>query len=104
MALFLIVSVLISAAVVPITLLPSHSPAEVTLEPVAFRDLLSVSFSYIQVFWPAAIGGFWGLGPSFAQSIGLDIGGISAFMASVLGEPLHCNGHSAGFLTGCLAI
>jgi len=90
MALFLIVSVLISAAVVPITLLPSHSPAEVTLEPVAFRDLLSVSpLATFGVFLAGlAIGGFWGLGPSFAQSIGLDIGGISAFMASVLGGTL----------------
>ena len=35
-----------------------------------------------------AIGGFWGLGPNFAQRIGLDVGGISAFMAAVLGGTL----------------
>lgn len=90
LTLFLIVSILISAAVVPITLLPSHSPGEVTQEPVAFRDLLSVSpLATVGVFLAGlAIGGFWGLGPSFAQRIGLDIGGISAFMASVLGGTL----------------
>ena len=90
LTLFLIVSILISAAVVPITLLPSHSPGEVTQEPVAFRDLLSVSpLATFGVFLAGlAIGGFWGLGPSFAQRIGLDIGGISAFMASVLGGTL----------------
>lgn len=90
LTLFLIVSILISAAVVPITLLPSHPPGEVTQEPVAFRDLLSVSpLATVGVFLAGlAIGGFWGLGPSFAQRIGLDIGGISAFMASVLGGTL----------------
>ncbi|MDR7103923.1 MFS transporter [Croceicoccus sp. BE223] len=90
LTLFLIVSILISAAVVPITLLPSHSPGEVKQEPVAFRDLLSVSpLATFGVFLAGlAIGGFWGLGPSFAQRIGLDIGGISAFMASVLGGTL----------------
>jgi MFS family permease len=88
--LFLIVSVLISAAVVPITLLPSHPPAEVEQEPVAFRDLLSISpLATIGAFLTGlAIGGFWGMGPSFAQKIGLDVAGISAFMAAVLGGTL----------------
>ena len=35
-----------------------------------------------------AIGGFWGMGANFAQRIGLDVGGISAFMAAVLGGTL----------------
>jgi MFS family permease len=35
-----------------------------------------------------AIGGFWGMGPNFAQRIGLDVAGISAFMAAVLGGTL----------------
>ncbi|WP_291361930.1 MFS transporter [Devosia sp.] len=88
--LFLIVSLLISAAVVPITLLPSHPPAEVRQEPVAFRDLLSVSpLATVGVFLGGlAMGGFWGMGPIFAQRIGLDTGGISAFMAAVLGGTL----------------
>ena len=88
--LFLIVSLLISAAVVPITLLPSHSPADVRHESVAFRDLFSVSpLASIGVFLAGlAIGGFWGMGPNFAQRIGLDVVGISAFMAAVLGGTL----------------
>lgn len=89
-ALFLIVSLLISAAVVPITLLPSHPPAEVKQEPVAFRDLVLVSpLAATGVFMAGlAIGGFWGMGPNFAQRIGLDVGGISAFMAAVVGGTL----------------
>ena len=88
--LFLFVSLLISAAVVPVTLLPSHPPAEVEQESVAFRDLVAVSpLPSVGVFLAGlAIGGFWGLGPNFAQRIGLDVGGISAFMAAVLGGTL----------------
>jgi MFS family permease len=88
--LFLIVSLLISAAVVPITLLPSRAPAEVEQEPVPFRDLLSISpLATTGVFLAGlAIGGFWGMGPNFAQRIGLGVGGISAFMAAVLGGTL----------------
>ncbi len=88
--LFIIVSLLISAAVVPITLLPSHPPAEVEQEPVALKDVFLVSpLAAVGVFLAGvAIGGFWGMGPNFAQRIGLDVGGISAFMAAVLGGTL----------------
>ena len=88
--LFLIVSILISAAVVPITLLPSHPPAKIEQEPVAIRDILSISpLATAGAFLAGlAMGGFWGLGPTFAQRIGLDIQGISAFMAAVLGGTL----------------
>lgn len=88
--LFIIVSLLISAAVVPITLLPSHPPVEVTQETVAFRQLLLVSpLAATGVFLAGlAIGGFWGMGPNFAQRIGLGVGGISAFMAAVVGGTL----------------
>ncbi|WP_421937350.1 MFS transporter [Phenylobacterium sp.] len=88
--LFLVVSLLISAAVVPITLLPSHPPPEVEQEPVAFRQLVRASpLAAVGAFLAGlAIGGFWGLGPNFAQRIGLDVGGISAFMAAVLGGTL----------------
>ena len=88
--LFLIVSLLISAAVVPITLLPSRVPAQAEQEPVPFRDLFFISpLATTGVFLAGlAIGGFWGMGPNFAQRIGLDVGGISAFMAAVLGGTL----------------
>lgn len=89
-ALFLIVSLLISAAVVPITLLPSRPPAEVEQEASGFRDLLSIPplATAGVLLVGLAIGGFWGMGPNFAQRIGLDVGGISAFMAAVLGGTL----------------
>lgn len=66
--LFLIVSLLISAAVVPITLLPSHPPAQVEQEWVAFRDLVLVSpLAAAGAFLAGlAIGGFWGMGANFA--------------------------------------
>ena len=88
--LFLTVSLLISAAVVPITLLPSHPPMQVAQEKVAFRDLVMASpLAAAGAFLAGlAIGGFWGMGPNFAQRIGLDVGGISAFMAAVLGGTL----------------
>ena len=88
--LFLIVSLLISAAVVPITLLPSRVPAQAEQEPVPFRDLFFISPLATTGVCLAglAIGGFWGMGPNFAQRIGLDVGGISAFMAAVLGGTL----------------
>lgn len=88
--LFLIVSLLISAAVVPITLLPSHPPAQVEQEPVVLRELVRASPLAVAGAFLAglAIGGFWGLGPNFAQRIGLDVSGISAFMAAVLGGTL----------------
>ena len=90
MTLFLIVSLLISAAVVPITLLPSHPPAQVEQERVVFRDLVLASpLAAAGAFLAGlAIGGFWGMGPNFGQRIGLDVGGISAFMAAVLGGTL----------------
>ncbi|MBX9736304.1 MAG: MFS transporter [Phycisphaerales bacterium] len=90
MTLFLIVSLLVSAAVVPITLLPSHPPTEVKQTPVAFRELIRISpLASAGAFLAGlAIGGFWGLGPNFAQRIGLDVGGISAFMAAVVGGTL----------------
>ena len=98
--LFLVVSLLISAAVVPITLLPSHPPAKVEQEPVAFRQLIGASplASAGAFLGGLAIGGFWGLGPNFAQRIGLDVGGVSAFMAAVLAERLYCSGRSVGCL------
>ena len=88
--LFIVVSLLISAAVVPITLLPSHPPAEVEQESVALKDVVLVSpLAAVGVFLAGlAIGGFWGMGPNFGQRIGLDVGGISAFMAAVLGGTL----------------
>jgi MFS family permease len=88
--LFLIVSLLISAAVVPVTLLPGRPPAEVEQEAVPFRQLLSVSpLATAGVFLAGlAIGGFWGMGPNFAERIGLGVGGISAFMAAVFAGTL----------------
>ncbi len=88
--LFLIVSLLISAAVVPITLLPSHPPTQVEQERVAMWDLVRVSPLAASGAFLAglAIGGFWGMGANFAQRIGLDVAGISAFMAAVLAGTL----------------
>jgi MFS family permease len=66
------------------------SAGQVEQEWVAFRDLVLVSpLAAAGAFLAGlAIGGFWGMGANFAQSIGLDVGGISAFMAAVLGGTL----------------
>jgi hypothetical protein len=44
------------------------------------------------------------MGANFAQSIGLDVGGISAFMAAVLVERSPSIGHSVGFRIECPGI
>ena len=89
-ALFLVVSVLISAAVVPITLLPSRPPADTDQEPLSFQSLFRTSpLAAIGVLMAGfAIGGFWGMGPNFAQQLGLGVASISAFMAAVLAGTL----------------
>ncbi len=101
--LFLIVSLLISAAVVPITLLPSHPPADVRHESVAFRDLFSVSpLASIGVFLAGlAIGGFWGMGPNFAQRTVSTSPASPPSWPQFSEERLRCNGRSVGSPIGC---
>jgi MFS family permease len=84
--LFLAASMLVSLSMVPITLLPGEPPALVHQAPMQIRRLLRISpLGTVGAFASGlALGGFWGMGPNFAQRIGLDTAGISSFMAAVL--------------------
>lgn len=88
--LFLIVSILISLALTPITLLPGHPPAIPQQERLSLHRLLMLSpLGTAGAFLSGlALSAFWGMGPNFAQENGLDTAGISIFMASVLAGAL----------------
>ncbi|MCT7373733.1 MFS transporter [Chelativorans salis] len=84
--LFLIVSILISLALVPITLLPSRPPTVPHQVGFDLSRLFAMSpLGTLGAFLSGlALSAFWGMGPNFAQEVGLDTAGISAFMAAVL--------------------
>jgi MFS family permease len=88
--LFLVVSILISLALTPITLLPGHPPAIPQQERLSLYRLLTLSpLGTAGAFLSGlALSAFWGMGPNFAQANGLDTAGISIFMASVLAGAL----------------
>jgi hypothetical protein len=103
--LFLIVSLLISAAVVPITLLPSHPPPvwnRMGRVQTSSSYHLSLRLALSWLAWLSVVSGAWAR--TSRQSIGLDVGGISAFMAAVLGGTLAFHGHSVGFRIECPGI
>jgi MFS family permease len=84
--LFLVVSILISFALVPITLLPSRPPMIAQQARLGLRQLIALSplGSFGALLAGLALSAFWAMGPSYAQEIGLDTAGISAFMAAAL--------------------
>lgn len=88
--LFCIVSILVSVALVPITLAPSRAPTAILAARVKLRRLHAISpVGMTGVFVSGlCIGGVWGMGPVFAQSIKLDRAGISIFMGAVMAGTL----------------
>ena len=84
--LFLIVSILISLALVPITLLPSRPPMVPRHAPLALWQLLQLSplGTLGALLSGLALSVFWTMGPAFAQGAGLGTAGVSAFMAAAL--------------------
>ena len=85
-ALFLVASILISFALVPLALLPSHPPVIVQEAQLNIRRLFVLSpLGTLGAFLTgSALSAVWGMGPNFAQEAGLGTAGISAFMAAVL--------------------
>lgn len=88
--LFLVVSILLSLALTPITLLPSRPPTIPQQERLSLYRMLTLSpLGTLGAFLSGlALSAFWGMGPNFAQQNGLDTAGISIFMASVLAGAL----------------
>jgi MFS family permease len=81
--LFCLVSILISASLVPLALSRVESPVRVPPLRPKFRRIYSVSpLGMVGCFLVGlAMSAFWGLGPVFAQSVGLTDTGTALFMA-----------------------
>lgn len=88
--LFFVVSICLSLAPVPITLCRAGVPGVVAASRSSLRRLYEISpigvvGAFMVGIWTSA---FWGMGPTFAQSIGLGNAGISAFMAVTMAGAL----------------
>lgn len=80
---FAIVSICLSLALVPVSLSRTGVPGVVSASRSRFTRLLEISpVGLVGTFFVAvSMGAFWGMGPTFAQDIGLSDAGISLFMA-----------------------
>ena len=86
--LFGIVSIAFSLALVPIALTSVAQPDPVPLPRLGLRRLYETSTLGVAGAFASGLvlGAFWGIGPLFAQRIGLDTPGIATFMsAAILG-------------------
>ncbi len=85
-ALFILTSVLISVAVVPLLLSARPAPSFETVSRVSLRQLYRIS--PLGVVGAAGTGmataAFFGMGPVYAQSIGLSVARISLFMSAAI--------------------
>jgi len=81
--LFALASVLLSLGLVPVAMTDVHEPEPVEASRLGLRKLYQISPLGVVgcVFAGLTAGSFWGLGPVFAAAIGLDKGGIAAFMS-----------------------
>jgi MFS family permease len=84
--LFTLSSVLISLALVPFALTTRVAPEVPATAGLDLRRLYAVSPLGIVGCFAVGVtnGAFWGLGPLFAQGIGLSVAGISIFMSAVI--------------------
>lgn len=89
-ALFCLVSILISASLIPLSLSRAQAPRDVTPDRVKLGRLFAISPLGAAGSFLAglAMSAFWGLGAVFAQGIGLDDRGTAAFMAATLAGAL----------------
>ena len=88
--LFCIVSICLSLALVPITLMGSGGPGFVTASRTGLRRLYQISpLGLVGALAVGAVtGALLGMGPTFAQNNGLSDFGISAFMGLTIGGAL----------------
>jgi MFS family permease len=82
--LFIVVAVLISLAIVPMSLSVQRAPDFSVPHKIAFRDLYRISpLGVVGVIFSGAIASaLFAMGPVYAQLIGLDAGDIATFMAA----------------------
>lgn len=81
--LFSIITVLIALSLVPVALTRLGQPDVTTVEAVPFSTVWSVAPVAIfgALISGVVMGGFWGMGPLFAQRIGLDQTGVALLMS-----------------------
>ena len=83
---FILVTIFLALAVVPVALTRVSEPARIEQARLSFTGLLDaplpglVSAGLVGL----TLGGFWGMGPLFAQRIGLDNTGVAGFMAATI--------------------
>ncbi|MDG5814447.1 MFS transporter [Chitinispirillales bacterium ANBcel5] len=85
--LFCLVSILVSLAMVPLTLAPSKDPVSVFSKKTEFRQLQGISpIGVLGVFVSGlCMGSVYGMGPVFAHNIDLSTEQISLFMFAIMG-------------------
>ena len=88
--LFCLISILVSFAMVPLTLAPSRTPVIIKTKRIKISRLFTISpLGVVGVLASGlCIGSAWGMGPVFAQSINFNTTGISLFMASMMSGTL----------------
>jgi len=89
--LFIIASVLLSLAIVPVSLTLTLAPAPVQSVPLDFRRVWEISHVAVlgAVCAGLVTGAFWSLGPVFARGVGMETNDLTMFMsAAVLGGAL----------------
>ncbi|MBO6947840.1 MAG: MFS transporter [Rhodospirillales bacterium] len=81
--LFCLVSILVSIAIIPVSITRTMAPAPQKPRPLPIRRLFKISpLGFIGCFaYGLAMGAFWGLAPVFAGNVGLDIDGVALFMS-----------------------
>ncbi len=81
--LFCVVSILVSIAIIPVSITRTQAPTPQKPKPLPIRRLFSISpLGFIGCLsYGLAMGAFWGLAPVFAGRVGLDTDGIATFMA-----------------------
>jgi MFS family permease len=84
--LFALVSILLSAALVPVALTKVPGPALPTPRRFGFRKLIEISPTGVVGCLSSglALGAFYGVGPLFARNVGLDLSGTAAFLSAII--------------------
>ena len=84
--LFIVASVLVSMALVPLALSESSSPRVIQADPLPLRTLMNIvpTGVVIMFFNGAAAGALLAIGPVYATQIGMSAGQVSLFIAAAL--------------------
>lgn len=89
--LFCLISIIVSMAIIPVSITKTEAPAPQKPRPLPIRHLFRISpLGFVSCLaYGVAIGAWWALAPVFASKIGLDTDGVALFMAlSILGGGL----------------